>query len=146
MNDAIRLSVLNSNPFQHDSSCPGLAGRWLCGFSELWEIRQYFTDPIFYTRVPVSQPLSFYRPHTGAAIFSEPLYLGKFTARSAPLAFQSNAYKNVYPFYAEQSDFRNKSLAAMQWEPFEKNWTITMSYATGKSSLKVFEGGAWKNL
>ena len=131
-------------------SMTALAQDWLeggyVGSPNYGEIRQYFTDPIFYTRVPVSQPLSFYRPYTGAAIFSEPLYLGKFTARSAPLAFQSNAYKNVYPFYAEQSDFRNKSLAAMQWEPFEKNWTTTMSYATGKSSLRVFEGGAWKNL
>lgn len=130
-------------------SMTAFAQEWLeggyVGSPDYSEIRQYFTDPIFYTRVPVSQPLSFYRPHTGAAI-SEPLYLGKFTARSAPMVFQSNVSTNVYPTFPVQSDFRNRSLAAMQWEPFQKNWTTTMNYAMGKSSLKVFEGGSWKGL
>jgi hypothetical protein len=51
-----------------------------------------------------------------------------------------------YPFNAFQSEFRNRSLAAMQWEPIKKNWTETMSYAQDKSSFRVLEGGAWKNL
>jgi hypothetical protein len=110
------------------------------------ESRQYFTDPIFNTQVPVSQPLSFYWPYYAAAFSREPLYLGKYTARSAPLIFQSPSYMNFYPFFAAQSDFRNKSLAAMHWEPFEKNWTATMSYAKGSSSFKVREGGAWRSL
>ena len=90
------------------------------GSANYGEIRQYFTDPIFFTRVPVSLPLSFYSPHPGNMGF--------------------------YPFNAFQSEFRNRSLAAMQWEPIKKNWTETMSYAQGKSSFRVFEGGAWKNL
>jgi hypothetical protein len=83
------------------------------------EIGQYFTDPIFYTQVPVSQPLGFYRP------------------------FIDNTN---YPFYAVQSDFRNRSLAAMQWEPFQPNWTSTMNYAESKSSFRVFDGGSWRSL
>jgi hypothetical protein len=101
-----------------------IAQEWLeggyVGSSDYGEIRQYFTDPIFFTRVPVSQPLSFYSPYQGNMGF--------------------------YPFNAFQSEFRNRSLAAMQWEPIKKNWTETMSYAQGKSSFRVFEGGAWKNL
>lgn len=104
-------------------SMTSIAQDWLeggyVGSPDYGEIRQYFTDPIFYTRVPVARPLSFYRPY---------IY---------------NAYD---PLYAVQSEFRNRSLAAMQWEPFEKNWTSTMSYAKGKSSFKVLEGGVWRAL
>lgn len=89
------------------------------GSPDYSEIRQYFTDPIFYTKVPVSQPLSFYRPYTGG--FS-------------------------YPLTAVQSDFRNRSLAAMIWEPFEVNWTKTMFTAKSSSSLRVFKDGTWQSL
>ena len=38
------------------------AGDWLEGgyvdSSNYGEIKQYFTDPIFYTKIPVSQPIS----------------------------------------------------------------------------------------
>jgi hypothetical protein len=116
------------------------------GSPDYGEIRQYFTDPIFFTRVPVSQPFSFYQPYYPAAFSREPLILGRFTAPSAPLLFQSTDYLNGYPYFPRQSDFRNKSLAAMQWEPFAKNWTATLSYAKTSSSFKVLERGAWKNL
>ncbi|MGB9902144.1 hypothetical protein [Methanothrix sp.] len=99
------------------------ASDWLeggyVGSPDYSEIRQYFTDPIFYTKVPVSQPLSFYRPYTGG--FS-------------------------YPLTAVQSDFRNRSLASMIWEPFEVNWTKTMFTAKSSSSLRVFKDGTWKSL
>jgi hypothetical protein len=100
------------------------ASDWLeggyVGSPDYGEIRKYFTDPIFFMKVPVSLPQSFYGPHTGNMGF--------------------------YPYYAMQSEFRNRSLAAMQWEPMQKNWTATMSYAQGKSSFRVFEEGAWRNL
>ena len=100
------------------------AAYWLeggfVGSPDYGEIRQYFTDPIFYTRVPVSSPLSFYKPNI------------------------HNTY--IYPFYAVQSEFRNQSLAKMQWDPFKKNWTATMTYATRKSSFKIQEGGGWRSL
>lgn len=83
-------------------------------------VAQYFTDPIFFTKVPQSQPLGFYSPYMAGA--------------------------NYYPFYAVQSEFRNRSLADMQWEPITKNWTATMNYATTGSSFRVYEGGSWRNL
>jgi len=105
-------------------SMSAMAQEWLeggyVGSPNYGEIRQYFTDPIFFTKVPVSQPLSFYNP------------------------FINNM--GFYPYNVFQSEFRNRSLAAMQWEPIEKNWTQTMGYAQSKSSFRVFEGGSWKNL
>jgi hypothetical protein len=63
-------------------SIGGSAQDWLeggyVGTPNYGEIRQYFTDPIFYTRVPVSQPLSFYEPYNTATFSREPLYLGGF--------------------------------------------------------------------
>ena len=81
---------------------------------------QYFTDPIFFTKVPQSQPLGFYTPYI----------IGT----------------NYYPYTAVQSDFRNASLGAMQWQPFSKNWTATMTYAQGQSSVRVYTGGAWRTI
>ncbi len=89
------------------------------GAPDYGEIRQYFTDPIFYTKVPVSQPLSFYKPFTS----------------SFP-----------YPLVAVQSEFRNRSLAMMIWDPFEKNWTKTMIFAKSSSSMRVFKNGTWQSI
>jgi hypothetical protein len=105
-------------------SMTAMAVEWLeggyVGSADYGEIRQYFTDPIFFTKVPASQPLGFYYPYIGST--------------------------GVYPFNVYQSEFRNRSLAAMHWEPLQKNWTATLSYAQGRSSLRVFEEGAWRNL
>jgi hypothetical protein len=101
-----------------------MAQEWLdggyVGRANYGEISQYFTDPIFFTKVPTTQPLGFYYPYIG--------------------------YDGFYPFNVYQSEFRNRSLAAMHWEPIQKNWTETMSYAQGKSSLRVFEAGSWRSL
>jgi hypothetical protein len=42
---------------------------------------------------------------------------------------------NPMPYY---SDFRLNSLAGMNWEPFQKNWSETMDYAQTKSSFRVY--------
>ena len=81
---------------------------------------QYFTDPIFFTKVSQAQPLVFYKPYI----------IGT----------------NYFPYSAVQSDFRNASLGAMQWQPFSKNWTATMTYAQGQSSVRVYTGGAWRTI
>jgi len=81
---------------------------------------QYFTDPIFFTKVAQTQPLGFYNPYIIGA--------------------------NYYPFYAVQSEFRNRSIASMQWEPLTKNWTATMNYAEMNSSFRVYEGDSWRSL
>jgi len=116
----LQLFVLNLTLL----SMTALAQEWLeggyVGSPDYGETRQYFTDPIFFTIVPVSQPLSFYSPYV--------------------------VNMGIYPFSAFQSEFRSSSLAEMQWVPQQKNWTATMSYAQGKSSLRVFEDGAWRSL
>ena len=60
-----------------------------------------------------------------------------------PYQFRSGIYPGpygVYPFdpLPYYSDFRLNSLAGMQWEPFQKNWSATMDYAKTKSSFKVY--------
>ncbi len=115
----LRLILILSLLSMTASAADWLEGGFV-GSPNYGEIRQYFTDPIFYTRVPVSSPLIFYRPNI------------------------NNTY--IYPFYAVQSEFRNQSLSKMQWDPFEKNWTATMSYATRKSSFKIHKEGGWRSL
>jgi len=74
------------------------------------DIAQYFTDPIF--RI---------NPTGGARSGIHPGSYGAYPF-------------NLSPYY---SDFRLSSLAAMKWEPFQKNWSETMDYAKTKSSIRV---------
>lgn len=48
---------------------------------------------------------------------------------------------NEYPYRTlpYYSDFRLNSLAGMNWEPFQKNWSETMDYAQTKSSFRVYQ-------
>ncbi len=99
-------------------------------------IRQYFTDPIFYTKVPVSQPLSFY--NYTSFYYRQPLYLGNYTLPYGLLGFPIRSHTNPNPKYSWKSEFRNRSFAGMQWEPFQKNWSKTMNYARTKSSFRIY--------
>lgn len=137
----ILLSMLIAVSYGSDWLDGGYVGRGNYG-----EIRQYFTDPIFYTRVPVSSYSTYYPALDRKVFFREPIVLGKYTARSPLLSYQSPANTSVYPPTAWQSEFRNKSLAAMEWESFHKNWTRTMTYASTRSSLKIKEEGQWKSI
>jgi hypothetical protein len=58
--------------------------------------------------------------HTGGAFYPGPYGVYSF---------------NPSPYY---SDFRLNSLAGMNWESFQKNWTATMDYAQTKSSFGVY--------
>ncbi|MCJ7445250.1 MAG: hypothetical protein MUO26_12135 [Methanotrichaceae archaeon] len=124
-------------------------GDWLEGgyvdSSNYREIRQYFTDSIFYTKIPVSQPISMHNIYDTTPIFRDPLYLGLYTPRYPQNIFRSTPIIG-YPNFAWQSDFRNQSLAAMHWDSFKKNWTSTMNVARSKSSFRVLEDGFWKTL
>jgi len=53
----------------------------------------------------------------------------------------------VYPYDPEPyySDFRLNSLAGMNWEPFQKNWSQTMDYAQTKSSFRAYQGSSYTN-
>jgi hypothetical protein len=79
------------------------------------DIGRYFTDPIFRTNPTAGQPYQF-----RSGIYPGPYGVYPF---------------NPSPYY---SDFRLNSLAGMQWEPFQKNWSSTMDYAKTKSSFKVY--------
>jgi hypothetical protein len=120
------------------------------GSGNYGEVRQYFTDPIFNTRVPVTSSSAYYPALDRKVFFREPIalgkYTGKYTARFPALSYQSPANISIYPPTAWQSDFRNRSLAEMQWESFQKNWTSTMNYASTRSSLRVKEGGSWMSI
>jgi len=122
-------------------SSMAIADDWLeggyVGSSNYGEIGKYFTDPIFYTKVPVSQPLSFYNPYYTNTYYGQPLYLGNYTTLGFPIL--SNMRLNLNPNYFLQSDFRKgRALAGMQWEPFQKNWSKTMDYMRTKSSFRIY--------
>lgn len=129
-------------------------GDWLeggyVGSGNYGEVRQYFTDPIFYTKVPTTSSSAYYPALDRKVFLREPITLGKHTGKYTiafpALSYQSPANISIYPPTAWQSDFRNRSLAAMQWESFQKNWTSTMNYASTRSSLKVKDGGVWKSI
>ena len=101
------------------------------------EILPYFSDPIFYMPIPsYSHSYPYYN-------YSRPaIQLGKYPYSGSWWTYPGGAY----PLSDEprSSEFRQSSLATMQWTPFQKNWTETVSYAKTSSSLRVFQGGEWK--
>jgi hypothetical protein len=113
------------------------------------QILPYFSDPIFYTNPTVSYRQS--HPYYAREYFniSRPnvIRLGKYPHIESWGTYPWGTYPwGTYPSRDEvlNSEFRLSSLAAMQWTPFQKNWTETMSYAKSNSSLRVHQGGGWK--
>ncbi len=85
------------------------------GYSYSGVIAQHFTDPIF----------------------------NSYPTGGQPYQFKSGIYPGphgVYPFnpMPSYSNFRLSSLAGMNWEPFQNNWSETMDYARKKSSFRVY--------
>lgn len=99
------------------------------------DIAQYFTDPIFSPNQGQTWGQSYY-PYFGAEFFRDYAY---------PYQFRNGTYPGpygVYPYYQSPlySDFRLNSLAGMTLEPFQKDWSKTVTYAQTKSSLRVYPG------
>jgi hypothetical protein len=146
---------------------------WLSPQPSYNGVGSYFADPLFYPWTSESERASYeaqYYPYFGEdffrsginpyqnsqetiaaqrQIFESPFYLyfgDKFLSwgESRPLvlgSYQSPlGLSQTYPF---QSEFRNRSLAGMQWEPFQKNWTKTQEVVRAQSSLRVFTDGKW---
>jgi len=108
-------------------------------------IQQYFTDPIFFTKVPISTPVTFHPAQKRPTLLREPLYLGKYAVKYQwPNQVPSDI--SVFPSSPWQSEFRNSSLAAMEWDPVQTNWTGTLDLARAKSSVKVFQNGVWTSI
>lgn len=109
------------------------------------EARSWFSDPIFYSGSGSPRPSAFhseYYPYFGAGFFADsvqPVRLGRTAAFNRSLPFSP-------PYGPITSDFRNRSLAKMQWSEFNKNWTTTISFAKSKSSFRVRNNGGWTNV
>ena len=122
------------------------SGEWLGEGSQNYaDARSWFSDPIFYSGPGSPRPSSYheqYYPYFGAGFFADsgpPVRLGSTTAATRFLPFS-------YLYSPITSDFRNRSLANMQWSEFNKNWTSTVSFAKSKSSFRVRNKGEWTNI
>jgi hypothetical protein len=124
------------------------AGSWFADEGpDYGALRSYFSDPIFSSSPASSLPSGFheqYYPYFGENFFTnpvQPIRLGKWTNGQS-----SQGLAAIYPSRPIQSEFRNRSLLAMEWPAFKKNWTLTMSFAKKGSSLKVLKNHKWTNL
>ncbi len=106
------------------------------------EVLPYFSDPIFYMPVPSSSQGYSYASRYYNYPRPDVVRLGKY-----PYSGSWGTYSGEsYPPSDEPrgSEFRQSSLAAMQWAPFQKNWTETVSYAQKHSTLRVNQDGMWR--
>jgi hypothetical protein len=132
----IFTSLLIANAYGQDYLGGGNAG-----YFDATDMAQYFTDPIF---TPIStgaqQQSWMYYPYFGGEFFRD--YAKPYQFRPGTYAGPYGVYLfNPEPYY---SDFRLKSLAEMNWEPFQKsNWSETANYAKTRSSIRVYQNGAW---
>ena len=92
-NFMIALSLLCATAF---------AGDWLeggyVGSPDYGEIRQYFTDPIFYSSTPATKPAGLYSTYGTSATLKPTLRLGKYASKYS-LNYQ-NPSKSRYSFSA----------------------------------------------
>jgi len=101
------------------------------------DIAQYFTDPIFFPSPMGANRQSWelmYYPYFGSEFFRDYAQPYQYTPGIYPGPYGVYPF-NPLPYY---SDFRMNSLAGMNWEPFQKNWSETMDYARTKSSFRVY--------
>jgi hypothetical protein len=131
-----------------ESSDYSEAGSWFADEGpDYGALRSYFSDPIFFSSPSTSLPPGFYEqyyPYFGENFFTgpvQPVRIGRWG--SGQLSQGSAA---IYPSRPIQSEFRNRSLLAMEWLAFKKNWTLTMSLAKKGSSLKVLKNHKWTSL
>jgi hypothetical protein len=113
------------------------------GSSSGSDIAQYFTDPIFFSSPTGAQRQGWeqnYYPYFGDEFFRDYVQPYQFRPGIYPGPYGIYSF-NPEPFY---SDFRLKSLAGMQWEPFQKSsWSETINYAKTRSSMRVYQNGVW---
>jgi hypothetical protein len=122
---------------------PGISSGWLEeGSTNYGEVASWFSDPIFFSG-PRNGGHEYY-PYFGKEFFQDhvlPLRIG--IGGSVPFnRFQPSLYLSR----PKDSEFRNRSLANLQWTEFHKNWTATLDFAKNKSSLRLFKDKAWSNI
>ena len=126
----------------------GDAGSWFADSGpDYGEIASWFSDPIFFSSSTSSLPPGFHEQHY--------LHFGKKFLRSPIQPIRLGGWRNnqasieqaaIYPFMPTQSEFRNKSLASMEWPAFKKNWTQTLGLAKKSSSFKILKDRGWTNM
>lgn len=75
-----------------------------------------------------------------------PYFGPEFFREYTPHDFIPGSYAMPFAsFYENPADsvFRLSSISGMQWMPFKKNWTETVSYLNASSSLRVHQNGIW---
>jgi hypothetical protein len=124
------------------------AGSWFADEGpDYGALGSYFSDPVFFSSPASSIPTGFheqYYPYFGEDFFRipvQPIRIGQWRGKQIK---QNNAA--IYPSRPTQSEFRNRSLQAMQWPEFKKNWTQTMTLAKKSSSLKILKNHNWTSL
>ena len=110
-------------------------------------------DPIIVRWLNISRPYLLHQTLPGERQSWEQTYYPYFGAEffndyTQPYQFRPGIYTGpfgAYPYnqVPYDSEFRISSLAGMQWEPFQKNWTKTLNYTRTSSSLKVYQNGVW---
>ncbi|HQF17612.1 MAG TPA: hypothetical protein PLI05_11170 [Methanotrichaceae archaeon] len=107
------------------------------------QIRSYFTDPIFYPSYSgyADSSRSYYYPYFGADFFREPYLRSPYR----PLIRLGSGI-GIQAEDARQSEFRNQSLAGMDWPARQNNWTATMEFVKTRSSLRIYDHGAWRSV
>jgi hypothetical protein len=124
------------------------AGSWFADSGpDYGDIGSWFGDPIFFSSSTSSLPPGFherYYPYFGEGFFRgpvQPVKLGVLRSNQAGPGLAA-----IYPSRPTQSEFRNKSLASMEWPAFKKNWTQTLDLAKKGSSFKVLKDRRWTNM
>jgi len=96
----VALSLLFKTAFAEDWLEGGYVG------SLPGEIRQYFTDPIFYSSLPISKPIEMYSSYSTMPSPKPTLGLGKYSSKYS-LDYLQSPSKKRHSFSTWPSDFRN---------------------------------------
>jgi hypothetical protein len=107
------------------------------------EIRQYFTDPIFYSSLPVSKPIGMYSTY-GISPSSKPiLALGKYSSKYLPNYLQSPS-QSRYSFSTWPSSSSGYSTYAPPYQspatPILGNTPVTIKYPDSRKFDVYLDG------
>ena len=131
----IGLSLLCATAFGADD---WLEGGYV-GSPDYGEIRQYFTDPIFYSSLPASKPAGMYSTYGTSATLKPPLRLGKYASKYS-LNYQSPS-KSRYSFSALPSYGSGYPTYAPPYQqptaPILGDTSLTINYPVQENSISI---------
>jgi len=137
----IALSLLCATAFAED----WLGGGYV-GSPNHAEIRQYFTDPIFYSSLPVSKPIGLYSSYSTMPSLKPTLGLGKYSSKDY---FQSPS-KSRYSFSTWPSSYGSRYTTPYQspttipkLSPILGNTPVTIKYPDNSRKFDVYVDGVY---